>query len=92
MGEILDNNSFRPVAIGPFGETGSLFNRFWDGSSTLPLPSFNEDKPNAKRAAERAIDLKTPWGRGCRGKWAKNKSPPISTKFGDIFGLPFIKM
>jgi hypothetical protein len=25
--------------------------------------------------------------RGCRGKWAKNKSPPISTKFGDIIGF-----
>ena len=62
IGEILDNNySFIPVAIGPFGETGSLFNHFWNGSSTLPLPSFSDDRPNVRRAAERAIDLKTPW-------------------------------
>jgi hypothetical protein len=62
IGEILDNNySFIPVAIDPFGETGSLFNRFWNGSSTPPLPSFTKDRPNAKRAAESAIDLKTPW-------------------------------
>eukprot|EP00956_Cyclotella_meneghiniana_P041001 scaffold211404_cov36-Cyclotella_meneghiniana.AAC.4 len=62
IGEINDTNCvFIPIAIGPFGEMGSLFKRFWDGSDTLPLPKFNKDRPQAKRAALRAISGTTPW-------------------------------
>ena len=62
IGEINDTNcAFIPIAIGPFGETGSLFKRFWDGSNPLPLPNYNDDRPQAKRAALRAISGTTPW-------------------------------
>ena len=41
IGEIINgNNAFIPIAIGPFGELGSLFRRFLYGDTTLPLPSF----------------------------------------------------
>ena len=30
--------------------------------------------------------------RGCYAKWAKNKSPPISMKFGDILESTLTKM
>ena len=46
IGEINDSNcAFIPIAIGPFGETGSLFKRFWDGSNPIPLPNFSSDRP-----------------------------------------------
>ena len=62
IGEINDANySFLPIAIGPHGEIGSIFRRFWDGSDPLPLPHFGDDRPEAKRAAERAISIHTPW-------------------------------
>eukprot|EP00956_Cyclotella_meneghiniana_P035863 scaffold118784_cov60-Cyclotella_meneghiniana.AAC.4 len=63
IGEINDANySFIPIAIGPHGEVGSVFKRFWDGSDPLPLPSFSKDQPEAKRAAERSISIHiTPW-------------------------------
>ena len=52
IGEINNSNySFIPIAIGPFGEMGSIFRRFWDGSDPLPLPKFDSDKPEADRAA-----------------------------------------
>eukprot|EP00956_Cyclotella_meneghiniana_P023406 scaffold45589_cov100-Cyclotella_meneghiniana.AAC.2 len=54
IGEILDANySFIPIA---------LFNYFLHGGNTLPLPTFNKDRPNAKRAAKRCISTSTPWG------------------------------
>ena len=63
IGEILDANySFLPIAVGPHGEIGSLFNRFLHGGNTLPLPNFNKDRPNAERAAKRCISTSTPWG------------------------------
>ena len=62
IGEILDgNNSFVPIAIGPFGDMGSLIQRFLDDSPTLPLPTFSRDRPNATRAAERAVNFRTPY-------------------------------
>eukprot|EP00956_Cyclotella_meneghiniana_P005015 scaffold6196_cov69-Cyclotella_meneghiniana.AAC.1 len=62
IGEINDANySFIPIAIGPHGEIGSVFKRFWDGSDPLPLPSFSKDRLEAKRAAERSISIHTPW-------------------------------
>jgi hypothetical protein len=62
IGEILDsNNAFIPIAVGPFGEFGSLFLRFIERSRTLPLPTFSADRPNATRAAERAITNRTPY-------------------------------
>jgi hypothetical protein len=62
IGEILDSNyAFIPIAIGPFGDIGSLFMRFWDGSDTLPLPNFTKACPNALRAAKRATAVETPW-------------------------------
>lgn len=37
IGEILDlNNVFIPIAVGPFGDSGSLFQRFIEHSHTLP--------------------------------------------------------
>eukprot|EP00956_Cyclotella_meneghiniana_P025323 scaffold52646_cov44-Cyclotella_meneghiniana.AAC.2 len=61
IGEIFDSNySFVPIAIGPHGEIGSLFNRFLHGGNTLPLPNFNKDRPNAERAAKRSISTSTP--------------------------------
>ena len=62
IGEILDSNyAFIPIAVGPFGDIGSLFMRFWDGSDTLPLPNFTKACPNALRAAKRATAGETPW-------------------------------
>jgi hypothetical protein len=51
IGEILDSNyAFIPIAVGPFGDIGSLFMRFWDGS-----------RPNALRVAKRDTAVETPW-------------------------------
>ena len=62
IGEIVNNNnSFVPIAIGPHGEIGSLFRRFLQGDNALELPSFNQDRPNAKIAAERAISSRMPY-------------------------------
>ena len=62
IGEINDANyGFIPIAIGPFGEMGSIFKRFWNGSDPLPLPSFGTDGPQAAGAARRAISADTPW-------------------------------
>eukprot|EP00956_Cyclotella_meneghiniana_P037754 scaffold143726_cov74-Cyclotella_meneghiniana.AAC.5 len=62
IGEINDANySFIPIAIGPFGEMGSIFRRFWNGSDPLPLPTFPNNRPQAARAARRAISADTPW-------------------------------
>ena len=62
IGEINDaNQCFIPIAIGPHGEIGSTFRRFWDGSDPLPLPPFGKSRPQARRAAVRARSLQTPW-------------------------------
>jgi hypothetical protein len=62
IGEILDsNNVFIPIAIGPFGELGTLFRRFIGNCRVLPLPTFSQDRPNATRAAERAVTHRTPY-------------------------------
>jgi hypothetical protein len=62
IGEMLDaNNVFVPIAVGPFGEFGSLFRRFIERHRVLPLPTFSTDRPNATRAAERAITNRTPY-------------------------------
>ncbi|KAL3770792.1 hypothetical protein ACHAWO_005713 [Cyclotella atomus] len=62
IGEILDaNNVFVPIAVGPFGEFGSLFRWFIERHRVLPLPTFSTDQPNATRAAERAITNRTPY-------------------------------
>jgi hypothetical protein len=62
IGEILDaNNVFIPIAVGPFGEFGSLFRRFIERFRSLPLPAFSNERPNATRAAERAITNRTPY-------------------------------
>jgi hypothetical protein len=62
IGEILDNNNaFIPIAVGPFGELGSLFRRFIERYHPLPLPTFSSERPNARRAAERAIIHRTPY-------------------------------
>jgi hypothetical protein len=51
IGKILDaNNVFIPIAVGPFGELGSLFRRFIESHRILPLPDFSADRPNATRA------------------------------------------
>lgn len=63
IGEILSgNNVFIPVAIGPFGELGSLFRRFIENCTTLPLPNFSASRPHAHRAAKLAIHCRTPSG------------------------------
>ena len=62
IGEILSsNNVFIPIAVGPFGELGSMFRRFIDNVSTLPLPSFPSNRPHALRAARLATDCRTPY-------------------------------
>lgn len=62
IGEILNtNNVFIPIAVGPFGDIGSIFRRFIENHRTLPLPSFPSDRPNALKAAERAINVRTPY-------------------------------
>jgi hypothetical protein len=62
IGEILDtNNAFIPIAVGPFGEFGSLFRRFIESHRELPLPSFSTDRPNATRAAALAVNNRTPY-------------------------------
>jgi hypothetical protein len=62
IGEILDtNNAFIPLAVGPFGEYGSLFRRFIESHRVLPLPSFSTDRPNATRAAALAVNNRTPY-------------------------------
>jgi hypothetical protein len=51
IGEILDcNNVFIPIAVGPFGELGSIFRRFIE----------RNERPNATRAAQRAMLHRTP--------------------------------
>eukprot|EP00956_Cyclotella_meneghiniana_P038061 scaffold148342_cov36-Cyclotella_meneghiniana.AAC.2 len=62
IGEINNSNyGFIPIAVGPFGEMGSIFRRFWDGSDPLPLPNFDSNRPEAERAARRSILVDTPW-------------------------------
>lgn len=62
IGEILDsNNVFIPIAVGPFGELGTLFRRFIENCRVLPLPTFSPERVNAKRAAERATNNRTPY-------------------------------
>ena len=62
IGEINDANySFIPIAVGPHGEIGSTFRRFWDGSDPLPLPNFDPKRTEARRAAVRATSTQTPW-------------------------------
>ena len=62
IGQILNtNNVFIPIAVGPFGDIGSIFRRFIKNQRTLPLPSFPTDRPNALRAAEHAINVRTPY-------------------------------
>ena len=62
IGEILDsNNVFIPIAVGPFGELGTLFRRFIENCKVLPLPTFSSERVNAKRAAERATNNRTPY-------------------------------
>jgi hypothetical protein len=46
---------------GPFGELGTLFRRFIENCRVLPLPTFSQDRPNATRAAERAVTHRTPY-------------------------------
>jgi hypothetical protein len=50
IGEILDgNNCLIPIAVGPYGELGSLFRH------------FDPDHPRAQRAYDRAIHIRTPY-------------------------------
>jgi hypothetical protein len=61
IGEVIDsNNSFIPIAVGPYGEFGSLFRPFLHGINPLPLPSFCADGSNALRAAEIVSTKKNP--------------------------------
>ena len=61
IGSIVDSNyCFIPIAIGPFGDFGSIFRRFWEGTDPLPLPSFSEDRPNALQAAKISVSHKAP--------------------------------
>jgi hypothetical protein len=60
--KILDtNNVFIPIAVGPFGEFGSLFCRFIESHKIIPLPEFSADRPNATRAAALAVTNRTPY-------------------------------
>jgi hypothetical protein len=62
IGEIMEASySFIPVAIGPFGEIGDIFMRFWDGSANPTPFSFPRERPYAAEAAKRAVSIDTPW-------------------------------
>jgi hypothetical protein len=62
IGEIIQSNhAFIPIAVGPFGEFGSLFRRFIENHNTLPLPQFSKDRPNTAKAADIAINFRTPY-------------------------------
>jgi hypothetical protein len=62
IGEILDNNNvFIPIAVGPFGELGTLFRWFIENCKVLPLPTFSQDRPNATSAAEQATTHRMPY-------------------------------
>ena len=62
IGEIIQSNhAFIPIAVGPFGEFGSLFRRFIENHNTLPLPQFAKDRPNAAKAASIATNFRTPY-------------------------------
>jgi hypothetical protein len=50
-----------PIAVGPFGELGTLFCRCIENCKVLPLPNFSQDRPNAVQAAERAVTHRTPY-------------------------------
>eukprot|EP00956_Cyclotella_meneghiniana_P012688 scaffold18030_cov64-Cyclotella_meneghiniana.AAC.2 len=82
IGEINDANyCFIPIAVGPHGEIGSTFRRFWDGSDPLPIPNFDSKRPQARRAAIRATSSHTPWdilGTADR-RWKANRG-------GSLFG------
>jgi hypothetical protein len=40
IGEIIQaNHAFIPIAVGPFGEFGSLFRHFIENYNALPLPN-----------------------------------------------------
>jgi hypothetical protein len=60
IGEVLDcNNAFIPIAVGSFGELGSLFRSFIKNHKALPLLLFSPDRTNAARAAARATVHRT---------------------------------
>jgi hypothetical protein len=62
MEEVMDANySFIPVAIGPFGEIGDVFMRFWDGSVNPAPLAFPKEHHNATEASKRAVSIDTPW-------------------------------
>jgi hypothetical protein len=62
IGEIVDTNySFIPVDIGPFGEIGDVFMRFWD-ENVNPAPlAFPKQRSNAAEASKRAVSIGTQW-------------------------------
>ena len=61
MGQLLDSNQgFIPIAIGPFGELGQIFQRFLYGTQPTTLPLISKDKPNAERALHLSISNKVP--------------------------------
>jgi hypothetical protein len=50
-----------PVAIGPFGEIGDVFMRFWDRSANPTPLVFSKERPSAAESAKRAVSIDTPW-------------------------------
>jgi hypothetical protein len=62
IGEIIDgNNCFIPIAVGPYGDLGSLFRHFLYGENVIEIPSFGQDRPNATRAYNIAKHIRTPY-------------------------------
>jgi hypothetical protein len=62
IGEIMDgNNCLIPIAVGPYGELGSLFRRFLRGDTVIPITNFDPDRPHARRAYDRATHIRTPY-------------------------------
>jgi hypothetical protein len=60
--EIFDtNNVFMHIAVGPFGEFGTLFRQFIESCKILPLPEFSAYRPNATQAAALAVTNRTPY-------------------------------
>jgi hypothetical protein len=73
ISEILNSNqAFIPIEVGPFGSFG------FDNVTTLPLPTFSVDQPNASRAAKLATNHRTPYkvlGRADK-KWRATNTNP----------------
>jgi hypothetical protein len=73
------NYSFIPVTIGPFGEIGNVFMRFWDASVNPAPLAFPKERPNTTEASKRAVSIDTPWNLFGKAddRWREEKGKPL---------------